>query len=142
MGNKYILFTSKNPPLTERGIFYLWLLVFVFAAILEGFSQPRLEVKDAKRNFGFASRGEVLINKYVISNKGNAPLVISNAEVACSCTRVEFSKKPVLPGGSDTITVSFNTASVYGRQDRTVQVFSNDPAGPATLRFKAIVKNK
>lgn len=130
-----------NPPAKSRGIFYLCFLGFTFSSFVS-FAQPQMQVEDTKKNFGFVKRGEVLVNKYVIFNKGNAPLIVTNAEVECSCTSVDYPKRPVLPGNTDTIVVSFNTASVYGRQDRIVKLFSNDLAGPAILRFKAIVKNQ
>ena len=40
------------------------------------------------------------------------------------------------------IIVNFNTQTVYDRQDRLIQIFSNDKNSPATLRFKGVVINK
>ena len=99
-------------------------------------------VTDAKRNFGFVKRGEVIKNEFEISNTGNQPLIISGAEIACSCTTVDFPKQPLLPGQKAKVTVIFNTATVYGRQDRVVYLNSNDPKGPHKLRYKGIVSNK
>jgi hypothetical protein len=102
-------------------------------------SQPKMEVKNPKHNFGYVKRGALVSHKFEIENTGNSPLVISNAEVACSCTIVDFPKNPVIPGHKEIITVNFNTTSVWGRQDRLVYIVSNDPHSPSKLRFKAQV---
>ena len=101
-----------------------------------------MEVKDAKVNFGYVKRGEIIRNNYEVTNSGTAPLIISDAEVSCSCTSVEFSKQPLLPGQSCTVCVIFNTGTVYGRQDRSVYLKSNDPRGDQKLRYKGIVSTK
>jgi hypothetical protein len=136
---KYIV---KDPA--HGGIFYLkpLLTALVLIVSLTCFSQPKLKVSDAKKNFGFVKRGTLIKNEYEITNAGNQPLIITYAEVSCSCTTVDYPKQPVLPNNTATITVSFNTATVYGRQDRVVYISSNDPKGPVKLRYKGIVSNK
>ncbi len=103
------------------------------------FSQAKLEIKDAKKNFGLVKKGEIVKLNYEISNKGKEPLIITNVEVSCSCTSVEFDKKPVLAGQTTTVTVIFDTKTVYDRQDRTVLVQSNDKGSPHKLRYKGVV---
>ena len=109
---------------------------------VKGISQPKLEILEAKKNFGFVKRGELIKNEYEISNTGNQPLIISNTEIPCSCTTVDFPTQPILPGQKTKVIVNFNTATVYGRQDRVVYLISNDPEGPHKLRYKGTVSNK
>ncbi|MCE3228724.1 MAG: hypothetical protein K0S32_3275 [Bacteroidetes bacterium] len=106
------------------------------------FSQAKLEIKDAKKSFGFVKKGEVIHLDYDITNKGNQPLLITDVEISCSCTTVDYSKQPIAPGQSAKITVNFDTKTVYDRQDRTVNVVSNDPKGPHKLRYKGVVLTK
>lgn len=87
-------------------------------------------------------KGELVKVDYEIKNAGTEPLVISNIEISCSCTTADFDHKPLLPGQSSTITVNFDTKTVYDRQDRTVLVHSNDKSGPHKLRYKGVVLNK
>ncbi|MES2680789.1 MAG: DUF1573 domain-containing protein [Bacteroidota bacterium] len=115
------------------------LSLFIVLLTVNAVSQPKLEVLDAKQNFGFVKKGEVVKVVYDITNKGNQPLIISDTEVSCSCTTVEFPGQPVLPGQHAKIIVSFDTKTVYNRQDRVVYVNSNDPKGPAKLRYKGVV---
>ena len=105
-------------------------------------AQPRVKIANHKKDFGNIQRGEVLRHAYPITNEGDVPLVFTEAEAGCSCTTVQLPKAPVLPGKTDTVIVTFNTASVYGRQDRVVFLSSNDPKTPAKVRFKANVSKK
>lgn len=93
----------------------------------------------AKKNFGFVKRGTQVKNEFEITNTGNTPLLLTGVEIACSCTTVDFSKSPVLPGQKTIVTVNFNTTTVYGRQDRVVYINSNDPESPHKLRYKGTV---
>lgn len=106
------------------------------------FSQAKLEIAEAKKSFGTVKKGELVKLEYDISNTGNAPLIITDAEVACSCTSVEFPKQPVLPGQQARVVVSFDTKTVYERQDRIVYLQSNDPKSPTKIRFKGFVQKK
>jgi hypothetical protein len=134
----------ENPLGSAKGIFYLRTLLFVFLFLVssEHFAQAKMEIPETKKNFGFVKRGEIIRNEYEIINTGNAPLIISDIEISCSCTTAEFSKEPILPGKKSKVVVIFNTTTVYGRQDRIVYVNSNDPKGPYKLRYKGTVSSK
>lgn len=76
---------------------------------------------------------------YTVNNNGNEALLLLNSEVACSCTSVMFDQAPIPPGGSGLIKVSFDTKSVWGRQDRIVTIFTNTADKSFRLRFKGQV---
>lgn len=101
-----------------------------------------MKFSDAKKNFGFVKKGEVVTLEYEFKNTGNAPLLINEASVECSCTTVNFPRQPVLPNTSEKIIVQFDTKSVYDRQDRTIEVVSNAKNSPQKIRFKGVVLNK
>jgi hypothetical protein len=137
--------TNYNDPLgITAGIFYLRkaLPALLILLTVQLWSQPKLSVEQKKINFGFVKRGTIVKNDYTIKNEGTEPLIIKDVEVSCSCTSTEFSKVPILPGKQATVTVVFNTTTVYGRQDRTVLVHSNDPGSPHPLRYKGTVSKK
>lgn len=105
-------------------------------------AQAKMEIKDAKKSFGFVKKGELVKLDYEISNIGNEPLMITEAEVSCSCTTVDFPKQPIAPGQAAKVTVNFDTKTVYDRQDRVVLLKSNDPKSPSKIRYKGIVLKK
>jgi len=142
---KKIIF-KKNPLAICQGIF-CFKQVLALAVLLSTstslFAQAKIKINESKKNFGFVKRGTLVKNIYEIENTGNQPLIITDAEVQCSCTEVEFPKQPILPGQTARISVLFNTTSVYGRQDRIVFIKSNaDGSEELKLRFKGIVSNK
>jgi hypothetical protein len=47
-----------------------------------------------------------------------------------------------MPGQNATVTVNFNSTTAIGRQDRIVNLHSNDPKSPAKLRYKGTVSTK
>ncbi len=75
-------------------------------------------------NFGTVPQGVPAVHVFQFKNTGNAPLVITNAEASCGCTKPEFSSKPVPPGGTGEIRVTYNAASV-GAFDKPVYITTN-----------------
>ncbi len=109
---------------------------------LISFSQAKIKFSDPKKNFGFVKKGEKVNLTYEFTNEGNQPLLISEAKAECSCTSLSWNKEPIAPGQKGSVLVVFDTAPTYDRQDRTVEVFSNDPKSPNKIRFKGVVLSK
>lgn len=135
---------SKDPLGFAKGIFCLKIVLFLFSLLSFSsvLAQAKIEIKDAKKNFGFVKKGELVKLDYKISNTGNEPLMITDAEVSCSCTTVDFPKQPIAPGETAKVTVNFDTKTVYDRQDRVVLLKSNDPKSPSKIRYKGVVLKK
>lgn len=125
------------------GIFKRNVFLLVFVAVTQAlFSQAKLEIKDAKKNFGFVKKGELVKIDYDVTNTGKEPLLLTGTEIPCSCTHASYPTQPIAPGQSAKIIVEFDTKTVYDRQDRTILILSNDPGSPHKLRFKGVVLNK
>ena len=58
-------------------------------------------------------------------NEGMAPLVLSNVRASCGCTTPTWTKEPVEPGQSGSITVTYNPNGRPGRFQKTVTITSN-----------------
>jgi len=123
--------------------------LFVFAIIIAiGTASPS---KDGavfsfvgKTMFMFADveEGEQLLHTFKFTNTGNEALIISDYQVACSCTKAVFSKAPILPGQKSEITIRFDSKGKYGFQDRIIKVYSNANKSPIKLRIKVFVLPK
>lgn len=122
-------------PFRNGRFFCLWIL---FISLL-GFSQPQLKFKDTKINFGFVKKGDIVTIEYNFVNIGSEPLIITQANVECSCTTIYFPKQPIAPNQRDKVIVKFDTKSVYDRQDRIVEIISNAKNSNQKVRFKGIV---
>src|ERR1044072_5082130 len=86
---------------------------------------PVMTVDDAKHNFGFIHQGDIVSHEFTFTNTGDSPLIISECEVACECTTVDFPKEPIPPKGTGKIKVTFDSKSAIDRQEREVIVKSN-----------------
>jgi hypothetical protein len=92
-------------------------------------------------DFGKVTAGEKVAYTFSFENKGNAPLVISQATTTCGCTVSKYSRKPVPPGGSGTIEVIFDSSGRNGQQSKIVTVRSNATKSLVLIRITGEVIN-
>lgn len=137
MINKQIIFHTS--PFRNGRAFCLGLFAWLLFPAHALLAQPSMKFEDSRKNFGFVKKGELAVIMFSFQNTGNAPLIITDAKVECSCTSVDFPKQPVAPQQKGKITVTFDTKSVYDRQDRTVEIISNSTSSPQKIRFKGVV---
>ncbi len=132
--------TSKNPP-QKRGIFYLksFVILLLLTLNFNAQSQAKLKFTEPKKDLGKVKKGDIVSADYEFKNEGDQPLIITNFEVECSCTTVDFPKQPIAPGQSSKLTVKFDTKSAYDRQDRKVVIVSNSK-NSASVRIKCFVQ--
>jgi len=76
-----------------------------------------------------------------LTNTGNHPLIVENVEASCGCTTPKKPEKPILPGKSDEIQVSFKSnPGQTGEQNKTVTVTTNTEERIHRLEIRAFVK--
>lgn len=82
-------------------------------------------------NFGEIARtGGDVQTEFVYKNSGTKPLVIKKVTKSCTCTTVEFSKRPIMPGKSGVITVVYAPDKLpAGTFHKAIKVFTNDEQG-------------
>ncbi len=76
-------------------------------------------------NFGTVTDGEVVVYEYKFKNAGNAPLVIHKAEAGCNCTSAEWPTKPIMPGQSGSIKVTYKSEGNVGTVNKQIYIKSN-----------------
>jgi Protein of unknown function (DUF1573) len=86
-------------------------------------------------------QGVPRIAEFKLSNEGNEPLLIASAKASCGCTNLNYSKEPLLPGKSTTLTVTYNAAA-KGPFIKTVTVTTNAGAQATALQIKGNVLEK
>lgn len=79
--------------------------------------------------------------EFTFTNKGTAPLVLSNVKASCGCTVPEWPKEPILPGKSSSIKVTYNTNNV-GLFNKSITVNSNAINNTVILQIKGTVTPK
>lgn len=116
--------------------------LLIFASAFAPALPPEFKFTETKHNFGFIRQGEIVSHEFTFTNTGDEPLLITEAEVTCICTTVEFPKQPIPKGQGGKIKVTFDSKSAIDRQERTVVLKSNARNAPLTLTFKAVVLKK
>jgi hypothetical protein len=80
--------------------------------------------------------------EFIISNKSETPLLITNVSTSCGCTSPKWTKEPIAPGKTGTIEVAYNPAGRVAPFTKTITVYTNQTS-PVTLRIVGeVVKGK
>ncbi len=77
--------------------------------------------------------------KFVYTNTGKSPLIISEAHGSCGCTVPKYSKEPVMPGQKSEIDVHYDTHRV-GPFSKTVTINHNGKNSPTVIRISGTVE--
>ena len=105
------------------------------------FSQEKLaEIKFTETiiDYGIIENGEDGNRTFVFKNTGNSPLVFTRIFSSCGCTIPKKPEKPVMPGESGEIQVSYDTKRT-GVFQKAITVKSNAKTANVILRIKGEV---
>lgn len=124
------------------------LLVIASFALFLGLSakgSPDIAFDKLIHDFGNIREAEGKVTcTFRYTNNGDAPLVLNSVSAPCECTKTKFSPKPLAPGKSADITVTFAPKNMSGEFMRTITVWTNikDNNGAKkkfTLRITGVV---
>lgn len=90
-------------------------------------------------DFGKLISGEKVTYSFQFKNTGKSMLLISNVSSSCGCTVPDFPKKPIKPGETSSVEVSFDSEGRHGLQTKAITVFSNCQPSVTTLRIQSTV---
>jgi hypothetical protein len=104
-------------------------------------SLPSIALDKVEDDFGDVHAGVQVEKRYVVSNKGNAPLVIEYIRTSCGCTTAIAQSEKIAPGEKTDILVSYDTTGLSaGKKTQSVLINCNDPKQPvARIRIFANV---
>ncbi len=103
---------------------------------------PVVKIDKETHDFGTINEGDVVETEFIITNKGESNLLISDAKASCGCTVPQWPKEPIKPGSSAPIKVSFNSSGKPGNQNKTVTLTTNTEKGNEQFSIKANVTPK
>lgn len=108
-------------------------LCMALAAVAMMAQDPVITFEKTEHDFGkiHEENGRVSV-VFNFKNEGMSPLVLSNVRASCGCTTPTWTKEPVEPGQTGSITVTYNPNGRPGRFQKTVTITSN--ATEATKR--------
>lgn len=77
--------------------------------------------------------------EFVISNVGKLPLVINDVITSCGCTKVDYIKKPILPGDNIILKIKYK-AEQPEHFNKTITVYCNAESAPFKLNISGNAK--
>jgi len=123
--------------------------LFVFVVLFAGiglaanaqFQYPSFKWVTMEHDFGKIPHQSPVIFEFEFTNKGQAPLIISEVEGSCGCTVAEYTKDPVMPGKKGKVKATFDAAAL-GKFRKSIMVVANVEGGPEYLYIKGTVTQK
>ncbi len=104
------------------------LLSCIFGISLKA-QEPKAEIKFEKtvHDFGkFTENNSVMTCSFLFTNTGKAPLIITQCVASCGCTIPMYSDKPIAPGKTGTIKVTYNgKGRLPGQFKKIITVMTN-----------------
>ena len=120
------------------GFFVLCLLASATMAFAQG--KAEITVDKADHDFGTVAEEAGNIScDFIIKNTGNAPLVISNVTSSCGCTTPNWTKAPIAPGATGTVTATYGAKGRPGPFSKSISVYTNVSTTPKRLTIKGNV---
>lgn len=124
--------------MTMRLFWSLILLTLLNSAAVYG-QYAEFSFSDRVHKFPHTQEGEVLEHNFSFVNTGDQPLIISNFKVSCSCTKVSYPNRPIMPGDTASVQVRFDTEGKIGWQYRPIQLFANTKKSPSEIEIRVKV---
>ncbi len=102
-------------------------------------NMPVISFEEDTHDFGKLTAGEKVTYAFKFKNTGKSVLIISNVSTSCGCTVSSYPKKPIQPGETATVDVSFDSEGKQGFQSKSITVNTNADPATAYLHIKAQV---
>lgn len=99
-------------------------------------SRTSLKVDKEFHDFGKVEAESENKCVFTVTNTGKNPLIISDVSASCGCTTPKKPEKPIPPGKSDVVEVSFKPSG-SGKVEKTVTIQANTDPKVTTVRVKA-----
>ena len=129
----------------------LLLSVFLFGTLV-AYAQSGKPSQPEEKVVSFDSKthdfGDVLITdgplscKFVMTNISDNPIVIHNVVSSCGCTVPDYDKKPIEPGKSTAIEVTYSNDQGPYPFNKTITVYVSGVNRPVVLKIKGEVHDR
>jgi hypothetical protein len=121
----------------------VFLLICIIISFGLSFAQGdgSITFNDTKHDFGVIyDKGGAISFDFVLTNNSEESLLINNVKASCGCTTPSWTRTPIEPKQSGTITVSYNPSGQQGSFLKSIVVHTNQGA-PIMLQISGEVTN-
>ncbi len=122
----------------KKLFFSLTALVLSAGAFAQAKADDIAKFKVETIDFGKIPQGTPAVATFVVTNIGTKDLIIDQANPTCGCTVGDYTKSPIKPGKTGTITATFNAAAL-GPIDKHMNVKFSGADDMKSIGFKGEV---
>ena len=97
-------------------------------------SMTEVAIDNWKLDFGSFIHSEIQERSFVLTNIGEAPLIVQDITTSCGCMKTRYVKKPIPPGEKLEITVIYE-AEQAEYFNKTIAIHCNIKSSPIILRI-------
>jgi len=121
---------------------FLLCLLWPLSLLLPAFARADLQWASAKV-FTAADPSEGRATaQFTFTNTGSYPIKVMGAHTTCGCTAAVADGRPVAPGLTGTINVSFKTLNRHGLYEEPIVIDTDDPkTRESTITLRVLVRN-
>ena len=120
----------------------IFLLICITIGLEASFAQEdgRVTFNEKKHDFGvIPEKGGNVSFDFVLTNTSTDPVIINKVQTSCGCTTPSWTKTPIEPKKSGTITVSYNPNGRVGSFAKSITVYTNVSTNPLILQISGEV---
>lgn len=128
------------------------LLAAILSISMSAYAQSEKQSQPEDKVVSFDTKsydfGDVLLSdgplscKFVMTNISNSPIVIHNVVSSCGCTVPDYDKKPIEPGKSTSIEVTYSNDQGPYPFNKTITVYVSGVNRPVVLKIKGVVHER
>lgn len=96
--------------------------------------------KDDTHNFNDIEKGKPVSHDFTFKNTTKQTVLLTDVKASCGCTATNYTKTPIKPGESGSVTATFNAASP-GSFSKNITVTTSDSDVKKTLTIKGKVND-
>ena len=95
----------------------------------------KVELSTQELDFGTFPKEEQRTGEILFKNVGDKPFVIHDVVTSCGCTKVDYPKTPIPPGGTLKFTITYEAESTdYFR--KSLKVYGNMAGSPVKIAVR------
>ncbi|OYQ38306.1 hypothetical protein CHU92_05595 [Flavobacterium cyanobacteriorum] len=103
-------------------------------------AQPsEISWKEDSFDFGTIEKGKPVSHDFTFKNTTKQTILITDVKASCGCTATNYTKTPIKPGETGSVTATYNAANP-GNFSKTVTVTTNDSSVNKVLTIKGKVE--
>lgn len=114
-------------------------LLLLLAGVIQAQNEERFKFEEEFHDFGVVEEGVKATYQFKFKNIGKDTILMEENSVrpGCGCTKGAYTKSPILPGDTGSITTIFNTSGRLGSNSKSVTVTYKTTT--KVLMFKIVV---